>query len=645
MAIFSRITSLFSLTVITVFCAAIMACAGGNSSIVIDGDTEPVIDGDMEEDAEAAGESPEELEQSAEQEADTEPDLPAELEPENEAEEDMESEADAEADDEPEIEPEEEQETEQECITNDPFDYSCDVTDPSTCPGGMCIAGACVGPVLNPDRWVDCGNNICDPCETAEQCPADCGEPPVMTGEKDFENNTTITVWVHGFYNKSASEIESMVYGDTRSCSGVLGEFSTYGMNLPCGNTPQGESQPNHLAKIEYYGGVPAPWFTDDDIQEIEQYSWEGIESLDRYSLILAKFIRHKLDVSGATHVNLTCHSMGCLVTRNMIEHDLEGLASENRFVRWTTSAGVIAGARLARLYDNPTVRDTAELFGLALADFVIMNPDYVMDHVATWDHNLYQGNNPLFGNMIMHHTASCDTHIAEALNIELLEISNPTKEPNDGIMYSFDTFFHYQKPGVAFVAPNEQEVQPTHTYLYVDHMTNPETDGVALLMTANTFHRRKVRIRLHEIRLWDDRESHAAFDGEHGTAPAEVVVTSKVRFNPYVLETFGRDVLVHDDQIDYRTPHLLVQDMSQVLQPALPIFEGPVLDEMTELHVDMKVLEADQYDRFGLAEWLINPNLELISYNGQIELSNQTIELSSEFVTILISVEVIDMY
>ena len=625
-------------------------CAGDNKSVAIDGDADTAenetggeIPGETEEDASEEDSIDIDTDTETDAEADMEPDILEEAEVETEPE--PETDIGPEADPDPEPEPEPETEAEPECITAEPFDYTCDMQVPETCPGGMCVAGFCVGPVLNPDRYVDCGNGTCDPCENADVCPADCGESPVMTGTKDYDNDTTITVWVHGFYNKSASEIESMVYGESRGCSGILEEFSTYGINRPCGDTPEGEQLPNHLDKIEYYGAVPAPWFTQNDIDEIEQYSWEGIESLDRYSLILAKFIRHKLTVSGATHVNLTCHSMGCLVTRNMIEHDLEGLASENRFVRWTTSAGVIAGARLARLYDNPTVRDTAALFGLALADFVIMNPDYVMDHVAAWDHNLYQGNNPLFADMILHHTASCDTHIAEALNIELLELNNPTKEPNDGIMYTFDTYFHYQKPEVALHTPDMREVQPTHSFLYVDHMTNPDTDGVALLMTANTFHRRKVRIRLQEIRLWDDRENHAAFDGEHGTAPAEVVVTSKVRFNPYVLETFGKDVLVHDDQIDYRTPYMLVQDMSQVLQPNLPVFEGPVLDEMTQIQVDMKVMEVDQYDRFGLAEWLINPNVELVGFNGLIDLSDQTFEVSSDFATITISVEVLNMY
>ena len=618
-------------------------CAGDNKSVTIDGDVDIAEEGDTGEIPVEGEDEIAELEEiiDAEAIAETEPDIPEEAE----AEPELEAEPEPEADIEPETDPEPENEAEPECIASEPFDYTCDMQVPATCPGGMCVAGFCVGPVLNPDRYVDCGNGVCDPCESAAQCPADCGEAPEMTGTKDYDNDTTITVWVHGFYNKSASEIASMVYSESRGCSGILEEFSTYGIDRPCGDTPEGEALPNHLAKIEYYGAVPAPWLSQDDIDEIEQYSWEGIESLDRYSLILAKFIRHKLTVSGATHVNLTCHSMGCLVTRNMIEHDLEGLASENRFVRWTTSAGVIAGARLARLYDNPTVRDTAALFGLALADFVIMNPDYVMDHVAAWDHNLYQGNNPLFANMIMHHTSSCDTHIAEALNIELLELNNPTKEPNDGIMYTFDTYFHYQKPDVALHTPEMQEVQPTHSFLYVDHMTNPDTDGVALLMTANTFHRRKVRIRLQEIRLWDDRENHTAFDGEYGTAPAEVVVTSKVRFNPYVLETFGKDVLVHDDQIDYRSPYMLVQDMSQVLQPNLPVFEGPVLDEMTQIQVDMKVMEVDQYDRFGLAEWLINPNQEMVGFNGLIDLSDQTFEVSSEFATITISVEVLDMY
>jgi len=109
-----------------------------------------------------------------------------------------------------------------------------------------------------------------------------------------------------------------------------------------------------------------------------------------------------------------------------MMENNLLGLAGENRFVRWFTSAGVIAGARLARLYDNDSVREVADLFGIGQGDFVVMNPNFVMDEAATWDHRIRAANSPYLGNMLIHHACGTDPRVAQALNITLLDLNKP---------------------------------------------------------------------------------------------------------------------------------------------------------------------------------------------------------------------------
>ena len=179
------------------------------------------------------------------------------------------------------------------CAGSGAFDYTCDPQDESTCPGGFCILGMCIGPVLDTDRWDECGNGACDTCETAENCPVDCGSAPQMSGSKEYDNATTITVWVHGFYNKSPDEMQSMVYGQTDGCGGLLEDMGSFGVSLTCGDTPQTETLPDQGIGVEYYGGVPAAWLSQEDIDEIEQYSYEGTSALQRYGLIVAKFIRH----------------------------------------------------------------------------------------------------------------------------------------------------------------------------------------------------------------------------------------------------------------------------------------------------------------------------------------------------------------
>jgi len=531
------------------------------------------------------------------------------------------------------------------CSGTGQFDYTCDAADPDTCPGGFCMLGMCIGPVLDPYRWADCGDGSCGPCEDADSCPADCGSSPVTSGSKEYDNATTITVWVHGFYNKSADEMASMVYGEEDDCGGILEEFANFGINRPCGNTDATRTAPNQLIGVEYYGGVPAAWLPAADIDEIEQYPYEGIDALQRYATIVAKFISNRLAISGATHVNLACHSMGCLICRYMIENDIEGLASSNRLVRWFTSAGVVAGAQLARLYDNPTVRDGAQLLGMELNDFVIMHPDFVQDVACVWDHKLHAGNNPLFAGMLIHHACGCDPQIQEALGIALLDIYNPTDDPNDGIMFTADEYFHSQDPAASFVAPDGTTLMATHNLVHVDHMTVPQTQAAALMASASLFHRRKVFITIDQIELLSDREHHDALDGEHGDPPAEIIAVSRVRYNPYVLDTFGQDILVHDDQLDYRTPGMFIQNQGETLSPGLVVFAGPVFDEMDSLRLDLDLHEVDWYPHQEVREYIFDHEQSLVGFHDQVPLSDDTITFENEYARVRLKVRLIQLH
>lgn len=533
------------------------------------------------------------------------------------------------------------------CQGSQPFDYTCSSSAPETCPGGLCVAGVCIGPVMDEHRWDLCSDGICAPCEGIQgSCPADCGGVPEITGTKNWDNDTTLTIWVHG-YNNSNSDWDTTVYGSVGSCSGILGDLEEFGIDTPCGNTEQGALAPNQRVKVEYYGALPdTSWLTPEDIAEIEMFPGQtGVLGLHRYALIVAKFMRHRLEISGATHINIACHSMGCLISRLIIEQNIENLASEGRFVRWFTSAGVIAGARLSRLYDNASVQEVAELFGIGQSDFIHMNPDYVQDEVCWYDHRLREGNNPLLSGMIIHHMCATDPHIAEALGIALLDLNNPGDEPNDGIMYTLDEFFHSQDPQVAFHAKDGSIVPASHSTYYIDHMNLPDAPGAGVLATATLFHSRKIYIRLRTLELKNDRESHGLFDGENGASPAEIVVESEVRYNPYVQETFGKNILIHESLLEHRAPEMFTQDQGTIMPWSWPIYIAPVLDEMESLHLEFKLLEVDWYPRMNVQEWVFDTDEQLLSYSGQVPLSDHEFELENEYVRAVIEVNIVPLY
>jgi len=513
------------------------------------------------------------------------------------------------------------------CPNKAPFDYKCDPTKPATCPGGTCLLGLCLGPKLDGNRWKDCGDGTCGACETAKGCPADCGKPPAMTGTKSYDHKDTITIWVHGFYNKDAQKLAKLTFGGAQGCGGLLKKLSDYGVKRPCGDTPAGIKKSNHMVEVEYYGSKPAAWLSAKDKTEIAKWPFDkGALGLHRYALIVAKFARHHLTTSGAKHINFACHSMGCLVTRHLLENDLEKLASTNTVVRWATNTGVIAGARLARLYDNPDIQKAAKGLNLELSDFVLMNPDHVMDVTATWDHKLYAGNNPLLQGILMHHTAATDPKIAQALKIQLLDLNNPADEPNDGIMFTLDEYFHSQNALGVTKSKTGKAVPSTRSFTYLDHMANPGSDAAAMIAAAGLFHRRKVVITLEEVELFDDLEQDNPLDLKNqGTPPADISLAVQVRYNPYVKTTFKKDLLVHDMRPTHRSAPLFTVKEKAKVKPNVLVYSGPVFDAMKSLLLSVQLLEMDWYPRHGVKEWLFKPHTTLATHNASVALKNGT--------------------
>ena len=395
--------------------------------------------------------------------------------------------------------------------------------------------------------------------------------PPTLTGAKVYDDDTTITVWLHGFTN-IGSKLATTVYGDQNGCGDVNTAFQTFGIDRPCGDTPQTETLPNNVVSMEYYGEVPASWMSMQDIADIEQYPAQGgTTGLERYAVIAGKFIRHRMAISGATHVNLACHSMGCLISRYLIENDVEQLASQNVIVRWVTGSGVVAGARLARLYNNPQVQQVAAGIGLQLSDFVIMNPDYVQTYAAAWDHKLYEGNNPLLAGMLIHHVGATNPHIDQAAGIQLLDLYNPTDDPNDGIMFTEDEYFHSQSSAASVQTPSGEVVSATHSYIYEEHQAVPGNIGFQTIAAAAMTGRRKVIVSLESISLKIDREFDLISElTEQGTAPAEVVVESSVSYDPYTMPAFhlSTPVQVDSDQLPIAGPVHAVRGHHADAQP-----------------------------------------------------------------------------
>lgn len=527
-----------------------------------------------------------------------------------------------------------------ECLPPEPFDYACDALAPETCPGGACLFGLCLGPIRDADRWAACDDGACGPCEDAASCPADCAPRPDVAGVAAYDPATTITVRLGGFNLVGAGDFEDRIYGSLDGFSGVGGGITRYVPRIDGRDDPAAADQ---FVSFEYYGARPAEWLTVDQIAEIESYDYRTTEALHRYALIAAFFIRHRLELSGATHAAIVCHSMGCHVTRYLIEHDLAGLASEGRINRWVSFTGVIAGARLARLFDNPDVREIAEVLQFNTSDFVHMNPDYVVDASARWNHRPYAADNPNFTGIAIHHLVASDPRVSQTADIvRLLDLNNPDDEPNDGIVYSFDQFFHAQADAVRLVTAEGDAVLPTRTWLHVDHERVKEDHGAAMVAAAALYHRRRAWVTLREIQLFDDGENDGPFDFDDlGPPPSEVSLEVDVSFGAYALEAFGEAPIVHrlrpDD--DERSSDLVVIPDDQPTPVDLLIYAGPVYDDQPSLRVRAEVLEMDNYRRYGVFEDLFDPHERLIQFEGDLPLEDGLHELANGDARVVIEV------
>ncbi len=523
------------------------------------------------------------------------------------------------------------------CPGSKPYDYKCDLQHPDTCPGGICAYALCLGPKLDPDRWATCGDHTCSPCENAFDCPIDCAPAPTLKPPA-LDDPKTLTVWVHGFGLNAFGSLDKIVYGSERGCSQFLKFLGDYGEARPCADTPEGAASPIQWTAPEYYGGVPAPWLTPADIAELDAFPYDGADALERYSRIVAKFIRWKLASTGATSVNLACHSMGCLITRVVLERDIEGLVSQGRIARWFTFSGALAGARFARLYDNPTVKQYADLVGMSQADYVILNPDFVVDRGAWYDHKPFEGNSPNYHRIFVQHLGGTSPHMSTLGGLSLADVVNPTVAPDDGVLFTQDMYFHSQAPGGSFVVASGAAEPSSMAFTNQQHVDMTYADTTGMLGAAALFHRRKVVVTLSEVSVIHDLE------GFPDMAPADVALEAEVRY-PYVLATFGKDVMATEMKVAQRSAPEWPQAEGTVQDPGVTIFGGPVFDAMQTIQLDLRLVEVDNYPTAGIVEIPFKGPELMAEFHGEVPLTDHEFAFEGINAKAKVKVRVVTLY
>ena len=514
------------------------------------------------------------------------------------------------------------------------FDGVCDPLDAATCLGGQCWFGACVGAVIDDDRYSRCGDGSCAGCEALPNeslCPADCAAAPTIA-PRDHHDPQVLTVFVHGIQILPAAMIEARTYGAAIDGEGMGAALLALDPDLADGRTlPDAARQ---LVGVEYYGTHPDPALSHQDVAWIEEIPWNTPASLGRYARIVAAFVEQRLQASGARTVNLLCHSMGCHVTRFLIEHDLRGLSSSGRLARFVTLCGALQGARMARMINNPLTQDQENLGAINIWDVVHIDPAAARAHVAAWDHDLQKANNPTFRDVLIHSFGGSDQTFDETFNlISLGALDNPDGLPHDGLIFTMEAYFHDQATENRPLTSSGSAQSPTHGILHMSHNELPRAPGAALVAHAALFGRRYAFVTVDEITVIDDHEGFLEMP------PAEVAVDSKV-----FVDTGPGPVLIDERSVQNATAELVPILEGETGDASFSVYGGPLPEGPQTLGLRLSIVEVDNYKRFGIDEAPLFPTAELVGFEGSVELRNHAFFVESASARARIVVRVEDM-
>ena len=343
---------------------------------------------------------------------------------------------------------------------------------------------------------------------------------------KAYDLKDTVTVYVHGFDTQGYRQ--NGVYGDEKVEPLFANSDYFLGDHL--------------IASVGYYGDTPPEYYTQQDIDDIDAVTKQYGGGIPRYAMIVAKFTKHLLVRTGAKQVNFISGSMGSLVTRWLIEKDVEGLASEKKIARWLSIEGVVNGnyaaseSLLFKLYDS--VEDVS-------IDIKHMKYNWVTNAFGS---PRAVGKSPYYKDILLGFETSTDDHPKEGLLTKLLLLHGQFW-PNDGYQISRDTYFSSVLPEYRFM--NES---PTHTYLHQTHLGVKDSHALWAEVVNFLSSNKRVRITLRNVKVDDIKEKNKWY---YKKLPAEVIFESRV-YSPALNLFFGMDDPVSERLYDGGVPPIV---------------------------------------------------------------------------------------
>ncbi len=389
----------------------------------------------------------------------------------------------------------------------------------------------------------------------------------------------TATIVVRGFDKNGASS--HGVFGVDVTEQTVSDLAATVG--LPTADVAP--YAPNQVAYCNYYGDTPPPYYTTQDLADLTSVTVAYGGGVPRYALITAKYAKEVMRRSGAKQVNLFGVSMGGLVSRWIVEKDVEGLVSQDKIARWFIVEGVVGGNWIAS-EGGSSLRDAMkDVLDLDPIDLQHMSYSWVSAHLHDPPQ---QADNPLLGLIPIHIWVPSDD------NYHSYALSLASGKPNDGVQLLRDTFFHALTPQTRYLG-----LMPTRSAVHATHESSKDHKGLRAGIAADLFGRRRVTIRLDEVFIKNSKEQSSLGNGEY--------VFGVSVYSPRAQALYGITEPTHEYRYDdtnfpyYRIPAQQWVALNTVW------FDDMILPGETQLRLETNTKEIDYDFLYEISEDITN--------------------------------------
>jgi len=453
-------------------------------------------------------------------------------------------------------------------------------------------------------------------------------ETTILEQNSTNENNTTeikksskvVTIYVHG-YRKTGYK-NDQTYGNLyhNTFKRELIKFT----GADTFDDYNKETFKHIVSAVDFYGKEAPNYYSQQDAEDVEAITKKYGGGIPRYALIVAKFAKFILKRTEAEKVNIVSVSMGSLVTRWMIEKDVEGLASDEKIAKWMTVEGVIRGNYALSNVSNDSLLN---LFFENSPDTDHMKYKWIEKNLAPQRHIL---KSPSYKNILVGQISLTDG----SKNNSLLKYILPFYggfQPNDGFQLLKDTYFESVDKG------NKQVL--SHTLIHHDHVDIKHSYGVFATISSFLEEKKRVRITLVDATVNDIHEEITS-----SNVGSEIIFESYI-FSPEAKKEWDLEKAI--DERVYESGALKIYNYSangQTYALNQILFDNFVLSTESKLNIKLKGYEIDSSKLYHIKEVNRESKIESLGEGEKtVELKNGVYEVDGVDWSGHVKVEVID--